>query len=264
MKTWKMDQTSSTENQTAMAPVYGNMANLCLLCASAQNPEGQAFIDIFGKRGMHLRILDKIHKFLSTNIEAGFPLQIDIKEEALDDDWSKMDFDVPSPEADFQNEADDFENHFLQPRKKKGTIEDQQSEEFPTLRQPFLVSEFRLSLVNIKINEPGTYNKESISEKVSRIMQHIKKCVPKKQTKPGGKVESLPTSTALLHSCQSCQCSFFLQEEMVSHFESLHPEEVHQCTVCGENICGSWEIQEKHMELHRALKEVQLVKTNHT
>ncbi|KAF4517340.1 hypothetical protein B566_EDAN007295 [Ephemera danica] len=48
-----------------------------------------------------------------------------------------------------------------------------------------------------------------------------------------------------------------MQEEMVSHFESLHPEEVHQCTVCDEKICGPVQMKGKHMELHRALEEGQ-------
>ncbi|KAF4517341.1 hypothetical protein B566_EDAN007296 [Ephemera danica] len=61
---------------TVMSPVYGNMTNLCLLCANAQNPEGQAFMDIHGQLGTQLKILDKIHKFFTITIEDGFPLQV--------------------------------------------------------------------------------------------------------------------------------------------------------------------------------------------
>ncbi|KAF4517338.1 hypothetical protein B566_EDAN007292, partial [Ephemera danica] len=60
----------------ATAPAYGNMANLCLLCANAQNPEGQAFVDIHGQYGTQLKILENINEFLNITIEAGFPLQV--------------------------------------------------------------------------------------------------------------------------------------------------------------------------------------------
>ena len=63
-----MERLSSTEKQSAMVPVYGNMANLCLICANAQNAEGQAFIDIHGQFGTQLKILDKIHKFLRITV----------------------------------------------------------------------------------------------------------------------------------------------------------------------------------------------------
>ncbi|KAF4517337.1 hypothetical protein B566_EDAN007291 [Ephemera danica] len=111
--------------------------------------------------------------------------------------------------------------------------------------------QYRLGLAVINVGADEAKIQEIITEKVTRVMEHIKKRFASKE-------EKVKTSTnTLLHSCQSCKCSFFLQEEMVSHFESLHPEEVHQCIVCEEKICGPWQMHEKHMELHRTLEEGQ-------
>ncbi|KAF4525906.1 hypothetical protein B566_EDAN014622, partial [Ephemera danica] len=295
-----------------------------MLCANAQNPEGQPFIDIHGQLGTQLKILDKIHKFLAITIEAGFPLQvcascvgmlnvchkfvlysekaheklkslqkeweqaeqmvehvvivnIETVNQPLNDDSSQADFGAPSPvEIDFMEKADEFKKQTPSKKKRKElTVRENQSEEFPMLQKPFHVVkgsqvaifvaeedalvkfQFRLRLLLIKKNEDDTNSKESITEKVSRIMRHIKKSIPIKHDEKETSTSSSSTSTVLLHSCQSCKCSFFAQEEMLSHFESLHPEEVHQCTACDEKICGPVQMQEKHMELHRALEEGQ-------
>ncbi|KAF4517339.1 hypothetical protein B566_EDAN007294, partial [Ephemera danica] len=149
-----MEQPSSTENLMATAaPVLGNMANLCLLCANAQNPEGQAFVDIHGQFGTELKILDKIHKFLAITIEAGFPLQTKAQDplDDMDDDaWSPMDVDVPSPES-ITEEGVPVESQELetdqQPKKgtkkksakKKKTVEENELEEYLMLQQPSLM-----------------------------------------------------------------------------------------------------------------------------
>jgi hypothetical protein len=58
-----------------------------------------------------------------------------------------------------------------------------------------------------------------------------------------------------LFSCHTCRCSFFLKEEMIGHFESLHPSEVLRCIQCGEIVCGPKHVLDKHMELHKATTE---------
>ncbi|KAF4525908.1 hypothetical protein B566_EDAN014625 [Ephemera danica] len=181
-----MERLSSTENQLTMVPVYGNMANLCLICANAQNAEGKPFIDIHGQLGTQLKILDKIHKFLTITIEAGFPLQVcvscvgklnvcyelvqlsekayeklvslrgeweakkltDVKEaeplDDMDDAWSPMDVDVPSPEAQVPVESQDLETDQqpMEESRNKSTenaVEENQLEEYSMLQQPSLL-----------------------------------------------------------------------------------------------------------------------------
>ncbi|KAF4525907.1 hypothetical protein B566_EDAN014624 [Ephemera danica] len=173
-----MEQPISTENQTAMAPVYGNMSNLCLLCASAQNPEGQPFLDIHGQLGTQLKILEKIQKFLTITIEAGFPLQVCVScvdklnvchefvqsteeaheklkslqkewetkqltaEEPLDDidkAWSPMDVNVPSPYyADFTEESQKSETEQHSTRKRKKKSKETSEEENKWEEYPML------------------------------------------------------------------------------------------------------------------------------
>ncbi|KAF4528442.1 hypothetical protein B566_EDAN013447 [Ephemera danica] len=118
----------------------------------------------------------------------------------------------------------------------------------------------KLSLVLINMEESQMNNRGVMLEKVTRIFKDVKKRFETRQaqsreTRSG----DFNTSTQLLHSCRYCKCSFFVKEEMVSHFESLHPDEVVSCNQCEEKVCGPQPTHSKHMELHKVLEEDQLL-----
>jgi hypothetical protein len=55
------------------------------------------------------------------------------------------------------------------------------------------------------------------------------------------------------YACFNCKYTFLMKEDMVSHFQSLHPTEANHCSQCNEIICGSPKQFEQHESLHSSM-----------
>jgi KRAB domain-containing zinc finger protein len=63
--------------------------------------------------------------------------------------------------------------------------------------------------------------------------------------------QSTNSAYSFSYSCLTCRCAFLLKNELISHFESLHPFEVNKCSHCEEIICGPGQVLANHVNSHK-------------
>jgi transcription elongation factor Elf1 len=63
--------------------------------------------------------------------------------------------------------------------------------------------------------------------------------------------QSTNSAYSFSYSCLTCRCAFLLKNELISHFESLHPSQVNKCYHCEEVICGPKHVLANHVNTHK-------------